>query len=219
MFIVGTLSDFRTRTPKGDGNQSAETNLVFQFHCNFRTRTPKGDGNTLTHFLNSEMFTPNFRTRTPKGDGNGEILACYVAHILHFRTRTPKGDGNGSNFQPFDPLQVISEHEPRKGTETKILRFRSTVLPTYFRTRTPKGDGNLSRTATAATSCNFRTRTPKGDGNVFGSGRTTTRVPRISEHEPRKGTETCALCMGFSTTSSPFQNTNPERGRKLQKAV
>ena len=40
---------------------------------------------------------------------------------------------------------------------------------------------------------------------------------RISEHEPRKGTETTATASGFASVQSEFQNTNPERGRKLKR--
>ena len=36
----------------------------------------------------------------------------------------------------------------------------------------------------------------------------------ISEHEPRKGTETCMRTGGFPAVLRAFQNTNPERGRK-----
>ena len=60
---------------------------------------------------------------------------------------------------------AISEHEPRKGTET-FLCLASPITPPHFRTRTPKGDGNVVAFG----------------GRILGDG--------ISEHEPRKGTET-----------------------------
>ena len=37
----------------------------------------------------------------------------------------------------------------------------------------------------------------------------------LSEHEPRKGTETRKKSNGLITKASIFQNMNPERGRKL----
>ena len=44
---------------------------------NFRTRTPKGDGNGAGR---RERGTyENFRTRTPKGDGNEHIIRAVVA--------------------------------------------------------------------------------------------------------------------------------------------
>ena len=36
----------------------------------------------------------------------------------------------------------------------------------------------------------------------------------ISEHEPRKGTETIGVAIEMLVTAALFQNTNPERGRK-----
>ena len=158
----------------------------------------------------------------------------------------------------------ISEHEPRKGTETSRSRTWSNTRRCYFRTRTPKGDGNASRGRSYSyQSTHFRTRTPKGDGNrrfhvkrSTGSattfqntnpergrkleqpspnnnanirfqntnperGRKPLRVRSvikflhcISEHEPRKGTETHLQFSILVGNEGKFQNTNPERGRK-----
>ena len=61
----------------------------------------------------------------------------------------------------------ISEHEPRKGTETRDCRLNRRRL-VHFRTRTPKGDGNAVKAMgiTPLRLFHFRTRTPKGDGNA-----------------------------------------------------
>ena len=60
---------------------------------------------------------------------------------------------------------------------------------------------------------NFRTRTPKGDGNVRVHHEV--HIERlISEHEPRKGTETPRALRLKDYYAGKFQNTNPERGRK-----
>ena len=88
-----------------------------------------------------------------------------------------------------DAITAISEHEPRKGTET----------PSEIRPCTSWE--------------NFRTRTPKGDGNVNSSMFTPSSFA-ISEHEPRKGTET-GTEHHIELFRYSFQNTNPERGRKL----
>ena len=73
---------------------------------------------------------------------------------------------------------AISEHEPRKGTETK---------------------SNLSYHRRTASLLHFRTRTPKGDGNGKIKVITMPPIRRISEHEPRKGTETCDAATGVAT--------------------
>ena len=91
----------------------------------------------------------------------------------------------------------------------------------------------------------FKTRTPKGDGNAvthsnyfFIANVISKREPRkgtetnqkelvevmykevISKREPRKGTETSSLRRTTnSSTTSSFQNANPERGRKLRNTM
>ena len=39
----------------------------------------------------------------------------------------------------------ISEHEPRKGTETERILVPYCIFLSHFRTRTPKGDGNYHK--------------------------------------------------------------------------
>ena len=131
------------------------------------------------------------------------------------RGRKPSQGICGSYHYP-----LISEHEPRKGTETILLTISYAIRSSYFRTWTPKGDGNIDRIffAIARISSYFRTWTPKGDGNnqePFGykpnaltefqnmnpeRGRKRWKIVLntsigffISEHEPRKGTETIAV--------------------------
>ena len=139
--LVGR-ENFRTRTPKGDGNLVGRQSLELNKQANFRTRTPKGDGNSK-YGLSKYQYWADFRTRTPKGDGNPMTVASSSvasslfqntnpergrkqrrggrngSYCLHFRTRTPKGDGNtilrpAGRFRGYS----ISEHEPRKGPET-----------------------------------------------------------------------------------------------------
>ena len=137
---------------------------------------------------------------------------------------------------------LISEHEPRKGTETgceePIVQGR---LLLHFRTRTPKGDGNSCHPLRLVrTFGEFQNTNPERGRKPRDLAAIKDGDPRISEHEPRKGTETC---WPHSTSRSPlrsiseheprkgtetsdsflvsfkiytkFQNTNPERGRKL----
>ena len=59
----------------------------------FRTRTPKGDGNGVELGFKLAVLA-YFRTRTPKGDGNIALLPVIGQDATDFRTRTPKGDGN-----------------------------------------------------------------------------------------------------------------------------
>ena len=114
--------------------------------------------------------------------------------IYNFRTRTPKGDGNVAPSRLLRRSFVfISEHELRKGTETLLHLFQRAIRR------------------------NFRTRTPKGDGNERRIGGIKMTM-KISEHEPRKGTETFDQSLHHRQFLS-FQNTNPERGRKLLRGL
>ena len=109
---------FRTRTPKGDGNTLFRAcNLKEQRR--FQNTNPERGRKLLgllMVFLCPVAF--HFRTRTPKGDGNFASSDVIAASCLHFRTRTPKGDGNARLLARMNWKDLISEHEPRKGTET-----------------------------------------------------------------------------------------------------
>ena len=71
------------------------------------------------------------------------------------------------------------------------------------------------RSSTADVTQYFRTQTPKGDGNYLNFIVIALQYPLISEHKPRKGTETLSENSNFLLREIRFQNTNPERGRKL----
>ena len=94
-----------------------------------------------------------------------------------------------------DKLNVgrISEHEPRKGTETLVTTFANVNHKPISEHEPRKG-----------------TETYGHDGRIR-------RRPCISEHEPRKGTETSIVTVTEDEKATiKFQNTNPERGRKLR---
>ena len=179
--------DFRTRTPKGDGNAPIPCTLAkphspFQntnpergrkqpssrsrpWHAlHFRTRTPKGDGNKSGR--RRRVSHSYFRTRTPKGDGNSYQFLHKYSIPAYFRTRTPKGDGNDSGIAPCIVRSAISEHEPRKGTETCVIQTVSVRQRLAFQNTNPeRGRKHLLNLRAASDTY-------------------------ISEHEPRKGTET-----------------------------
>ena len=109
--------------------------------------------------------------------------------------------------------ELISEHEPRKGTETLSGSGSIYQQVVNFRTRTPKGDGNP-----CARHFNIRLEVISEHEPRKGTETTAEEIERycptiISEHEPRKGTETWTAS-NPSVVTVTFQNTNPERGRK-----
>ena len=207
--------NFRTRTPKGDGNRLIDSAFRGKSRLISEHEPRKGTETRNTGFRRTSI-APHFRTRTPKGDGNAVVAIAVTAASMdaNFRTRTPKGDGNKSSRQNPSFTHIISEHEPRKGTETDKPCKSQGGIESHFRTRTPKGDGNSSMVSedNESFSSLFQNTNPE-------RGRKLRRIlymsaGKISEHEPRKGTETPRLT---PITSRPtiFQNTNPERGRKL----
>ena len=158
---------FRTRTPKGDGNLSRlwhDTNILVS---HFRTRTPKGDGNPLSQRLIGAIDF-EFQNTNPERGRKRDREHIIRAVVANFRTRTPKGDGNKSIGQQVtsDPAK-ISEHEPRKGTETGLIEYLSSGLADISEHEPRKGTETRGRgDGRCPLRADFRTRTPKGDGNT-----------------------------------------------------
>ena len=118
----------------------------------------------------------------------------------------------------FEEIFKFQNTNPARGRKLATRSVNFTSQWKYFRTQTPKGDGNLPGHFNGRNhlGVNFRTQTPKGDGNaawtIFSA------ISKcISEHKPRKGTETSLLCVHIVAAGVAFQNTNPERGRKRLK--
>ena len=132
----------------------------------------------------------------------------------------------------------ISEREPRKGTETITFFKGYANASPYFRTWTPKGDGNETVRCTNSSSVwrfqnvnpergrklrfhgsykgnlfriNFRTWTPKGDGNWIAYLSFPLYPCRISEREPRKGTETIPV-YGIIVLPRRISEREPRKG-------
>ena len=184
---------------------------------------------------------PNFRTQTPKGDGNDLAWLVFVSYRAYFRTQTPKGDGNATSSGMIATADGLFQNtNPERGRKLKVISG-SMICKSHFRTQTPKGDGNMSQKECSDTQnhefqntnpergrkrnsrslvpsgkiSNFRTQTPKGDRNIVYLTSVTLLSVIISEHKPRKGTETLSENSNFLLREIRFQNTNPERGRKL----
>ena len=180
---------FQNTNPERGRKRRQQCNGVRSFRRNFRTRTPKGDGNNLPIGDRNRLdqiseheprkgtetvcrlfvlggVCSHFRTRTPKGDGNYDDSEPSVVAERNFRTRTPKGDGNALLLRDSKLFPEFQNTNPERGRKLPPLYVVSSLLCRHFRTRTPKGDGNWLKKKVLI------------DG------------PVISEHEPRKGTET-----------------------------
>ena len=161
----------------------------------------------------------------------------YICSESRFQNMNPeRGRKPEQDAAVEDAITAISEHEPRKGTETPS-EIRPCTSWENFRTRTPKGDGNTTMMRRIATSYDISEHEPrKGTETPQTCNESTKRVliseheprkgtetlptcrlsvlhARISEHEPRKGTETFSAAALIASFASLFQNVNPERGR------
>ena len=91
-------------------------------------------------------------------------------------------------FRAF--LQFISEHEPRKGTETREFFFELLLVSQISEHEPRKGtETGVAGRESVRLHDHFRTRTPKGDGNFFGGCANSLFRVFISERESRKRME------------------------------
>ena len=167
--------------------------------------------------------------------------AIYKVPILHFRTRTPKGDGNrkalqrtalgASRFQNTNPergrkqelsrtircrLFQFQNTNPERGRKLPRLLAVGRLLFWISEHEPRKGTETFaSSTVNSFFILHFRTRTPKGDGNATTS--TTTKYsPRSFQNtNPERGRKLLHIGSRLPKDLDEFQNTNPERGRKL----
>ena len=125
------------------GTETEKLEECFAHSFNLFQNTNPERGRKPANFSSNFFWYPKFQNTNPERGRKRMQIIPYYAHPHDFRTRTPKGDGNKRSL-PAKPLSPrISEHEPRKGTETGVAGRESVRLHDHFRTRTPKGDGNF----------------------------------------------------------------------------
>ena len=113
----------------------------------------------------------------------------------------------------------ISEHEPRKGTETSATIRLTTNITPFQNTNPERGRKLVAIRRIVAIVLQFQNTNPeRGRKRTDFSGVSENEF-FISEHEPRKGTETSKLYRQSLSIFAIFQNTNPERGRKRLRAL
>ena len=173
-------------------------------------------GTETNHFLHRiSLRFSRFKSQTPQGDGNVTIKVVIRYANSSFKSQTPQGDGNFCRVGKFLVVRVVSNHKPRKGTETLNANFLSVFTMTRFKSQTPQGDGNQkNKEDSIFPERSFKSQTPQGDGNLYafedvmldskcfksqtpqGDGNfsisafVTSSLLEVSNHKPRKGTET-----------------------------
>ena len=130
---------------------------------------PRKGTETLPPFPLSALATSRFKSQTPQGDGNPPLLVVDIAELVLFQITNPargrKRDKQGREsyyhlrqFQITNPargrkqvaaemecrvLTLVSNHKPRKGTETSAF-LDDLALAIRFKSQTPQGDGNAT---------------------------------------------------------------------------
>ena len=159
-----TISNHKPR--KGTETVNIDFDIcVFRNILNYK---PRKGTETPSQSTGTAQSHSNFKLQTPQGDGNSPKTMDFPALFLsYFKLQTPQGDGNLILIILFTwPSTTISNHKPRKGTETSRYKAVFGGFSPHFKPQTPQGDGN-SKYA------------------IFLS-----RSEPISNHKPRKGTET-----------------------------
>ena len=157
---------------------------------NFRTRTPKGDGNRLK-LRSIIIILLIFQNTNPERGRKLSFAAHYAQPQALFQNTNPERGRKPEGLRESSRQQGISEHEPRKGTETRLVPPWG-IKDIHFRTRTPKGDGNCEEPADWQVGRVISEHEPRKGTETANIDKLTIKEEFISEHEPRKGTETTA---------------------------
>ena len=157
---------FKPQTPQGDGNTTFAV-IFNRRNERFQTTNP-ARGRKLPPTSSTTGFGTNFKPQTPQGDGNLPSLSVISIPSSRFQTTNP-ARGRKLFYRDLHcfSFQAISNHKPRKGTETP-------PPAAHVRGSSPR---------------NFKPQTPQGDGNDMITSYVGGDLP-ISNHKLRKGTET-----------------------------
>ena len=152
---------------------------------------------------------PRKGTETIPAENVFRVLLCNVSnHKPRKGTETLPSSSTNINSS------IVSNHKPRKGTET-MRRMRFDFYMSLFQITNPaRGRKHLERDLRwGRRTDSFKSQPPQGDGNrrIF---LLLIHTPLVSNHKPRKGTETLRRVPSSSCHAPLFQITNPARGRK-----
>ena len=189
------------------------------------------------------LFHPVSNHKPRKGTETSLRRTFFGQKMILFQITNPaRGRKLKGDVKRVENVEVaVSNHKPRKGTETFSARASSSARSIRFKSQTPQGDGNHSRLNSLnslrrhkfqiTNPARGRKRDKQGRESYYhlrqfqitnpARGRKQVAAEMecrvltlVSNHKPRKGTET--RCGMFSSTHafSSFQITNPARGRK-----
>ena len=160
--------------------------------CDFKPQTPQGDGNICN---NSDrlLHTPFLFQTTNPARGRKRVPLCLDKLPDVISNHKPRKGTETSLASDFSAgiRSPISNHKPRKGTETlKYFVLKIQKIERFQTTNPARGRKLRVLLLSTADTFHFKPQTPQGDGNTTPPGSITMRSGTISNHKPRKGTET-----------------------------
>ena len=118
------------------------------------------------------------------------------------------------------PRTRISNHKPRKGTETNPSSKAAFASCERFQTTNPaRGRKQADREHEEADHRRISNHKPRKGTETCSSSVNPLFFRPISNHKPRKGTETFRQVPRSAGCSRKFQTTNPARGRKRSAGI
>ena len=119
------------------------------------------------------------------------FILSYLIDVSNHKPR--KGTETLAN-RYHKPKHIVSNHKPRKGTETCFIAEQIDVTFSSFKSQTPQGDGNIPEVVRVEVFKLF-----------------------VSNHKPRKGTETLRPLPPSLRTGSCFKSQTPQGDGNLHK--
>ena len=157
---------------------------------NFKPQTPQGDGNYLEEVPFVPIF-PDFKPQTPQGDGNWSPIPMTHINKLSFQTTNPaRGRKHSAACHSRQTADRISNHKPRKGTETFEYHSLHSSKSAISNHKPRKG---------TETPTSFQISLP-----LF----------EFQTTNPARGRKHLCCSNGITIVGARFQTTNPARGRK-----
>ena len=113
---------------------------------------------------------------------------------------------------------VISEHEPRKGTETRCFRRpKLNELALFQNTNPERGRKHLGGSRVRGSLLHISEHEPRKGTETYSPASSTACAPApISEHEPRKGTETESMDKAKRRDTHRISEHEPRKGTETQ---
>ena len=176
------------------GTEAISTHLPLSKTSYVSNHKPRKGTEALRGLLFFVFLWRRFQITNPARGRKLRTTSDSLAGLSCFKSQTPQGDGS---------------HKETNGTYFKRWGFKS---------QTPQGDGNKNGTSLAvAPDAQFQITNPaRGRKLMLMSGGLSMTHTSVSNHKPRKGTETNLNFMPLGETSLFVSNHKPRKGTETR---